>query len=166
MKKILKFGILAVLAVSALCSCTDENTAEEVVYLPVTANNISGTWQLAEQAGAPLAEGAYVYLDIVRRDTEFTVYEKVGTFATDIDTGIYSIDEETGVISGRYDHSYTDWNHSYVISELTADRMVWTATDDATDVSVYVRVDSIPEDIKGTDTPDTGEDTEDGDTAE
>ena len=44
--------------------------------------------------------------------------------------------------------------------------MVWTAVDDPQDVSVYVRVDSLPEDIKGTDTPDEGGDAGSGDTAE
>ena len=36
-------------------------------------------------------------------------------------------------------------NHKYIVS-LTADRMVWTAYDDLTDVCVYVRHD-IPEEI-------------------
>ena len=101
-----------------------------------------------------------------RRDTEFTLYYNLETFSPYVRTGIYSVDEETGVISGRYDHYAGDWTHSYTVSELTRDRMVWTAVDDPQDVSVYVRVDSVPEDIKGTDTPDEGGDAGAGDTAE
>lgn len=145
------------LAVSALYSCSENNAAEEVVYLPVTANNISGTWQLSEQSGAPLADGLYVYLDIVRRDTEFTLYDNIGTFMTDVKTGVYSVDTQTGTISGKYDHSLGDWAHSYVISELTADRMVWTAEDDPEEVSVYVRIDSIPAEITGENTSESEE---------
>ena len=92
-----------------------------------------------------------MYLDIVRRDTEFTLYTNVGTFSADIFTGIFHVDEESGVVSGRYDHTLGDWNHSYHVTELTAGRMVWTATDDPSDVSVYVRVDGIPADIPGED---------------
>ncbi len=146
----MKIGLAAVLAVSALCSCTEDKPETEA-YLPVTANNISGTWELSEMNGAPLADGAYVYLDIVRRDTEFTLYTNVGTFSADIFTGIFHVDEESGVVSGRYDHTLGDWNHSYHVTELTAGRMVWTATDDPSDVSVYVRVDGIPADITGED---------------
>lgn len=146
----MKIGLAAVLAVSALCSCTEDKPETEA-YLPVTANNISGTWELSEMNGTPLADGAYVYLDIVRRDTEFTLYTNVGTFSADIFTGIFHVDEESGVVSGRYDHTLGDWNRSYHVTELTAGRMVWTATDDPSDVSVYVRVDGIPADITGED---------------
>ncbi len=165
MKKILKSVFAALLASVALSSCT-EDSPETVSYLPVTANNISGTWQLSEWLGKPVPAGSYVYMDIVRRDTEFTLYYNLETFSPYVRTGIYSVDEETGVISGRYDHYAGDWTHSYTVSELTPDRMVWTAVDDPQDVSVYVRVDSIPEDIKGADTPDEGGDAGSGDAAE
>lgn len=165
MKKILKSVFAALLASVALSSCMEDGP-ETVSYLPVTANNISGTWQLSEWLGKPVPAGSYVYMDIVRRDTEFTLYYNLETFSPYVRTGIYSVDEETGVISGRYDHYAGDWTHSYTVSELTRDRMVWTAVDDPQDVSVYVRVDSVPEDIKGTDTPDEGGDAGSGDTAE
>lgn len=146
MKKTFEIGMLAIAAIAALCSCSkDDAPAEE--YLPVTANNISGIWMLSEQCGTPLAEGSHVYLDIVRRDNVITIYDNIGTFYTDVTTGIYSVDTETGVISGRYDHYAGDWTHSYAVSELTSSRMVWTAVDDPSEVSVYVRVDAIPEDI-------------------
>ena len=71
MKKILKSVFAALLASVALSSCTEDGP-ETVSYLPVTANNISGTWQLSEWLGKPVPAGSYVYMDIVRRDTEFT----------------------------------------------------------------------------------------------
>ena len=53
-----------------------------------------------------------------------------------------------------------------MIRRMCQSMSVWTAVDDPQDVSVYVRVDSVPEDIKGTDTPDEGGDAGSGDTAE
>jgi hypothetical protein len=50
------------------------------------------------------------------------------------------------IIWGHYDFkdADSDWAHRYYVRDLTADRMVWVAVDDATIVRVFVR-DSLPE---------------------
>ena len=75
-------------------------------------------------------------------------------------SGTYGI-SDGNVIKGIYDNSiYTYWAHDYEVSGLTGDRMVWTATDNPEDVSVYVRVDSIPGNISGEALPGNDEKTE------
>ncbi len=46
-----------------------------------------------------------------------------------------------------YDYENGDWSHRYIIRDLYSDRMTWIATDDAGNVSVYVRCDGIPQEI-------------------
>ena len=66
-------------------------------------------------------------------------------------TGRYNItiDNNLGaaVIRGLYDYSAGDWQHHYIITGLTAAQMTWTAADDPEDISVYRRVDAIPQEI-------------------
>lgn len=148
MKKIFKFALLSLLL--ALCGACDDDTKAEA-WLDVNVNNVAGTWQLAEWNGAPLPVGSYVYLKLIRRDCLFEMTQNVDSFQKRELTGRFGIanDEERGaMIRGLYDHGAGDWKHAYLISELSADRMVWTALDDPDDISVYVRIESIPEDLE------------------
>ena len=140
--------IAAAFAVMSLISCT-EKPEVTVEYLDVNANNISGKWELVEWNGAPLAEGTYVYLDIVRNDRTYTMYQNLDSF-TNVPhkvTGSYYIeyDPELGaILRGNYDHDSGDWAHRYIVKDLTATEMYWIAKDDRTFIQKYVRVDSIP----------------------
>ena len=40
---------------------------------------------------------------------------------------------------------FMQWSHRYVVSELTAGRMVWTAEDDPAEVRVYSRMSAMPD---------------------
>jgi len=148
MKNMLKFAVLSLLL--AVCgACDDDKPAEE--RLEVNANNVAGTWRLAEWNGAPLPNGSYVYLTLIRKDSLFEIVQNTDSFQKRELTGRFNIvhDEESGaVIRGLYDHGTGDWKHDYQIRELTADRMVWIAMDDPADISVYRRVDAIPEDLE------------------
>ena len=141
---------LAALAAMTVISCeTEEQRVPEPVQLEVNANNISGQWQLVEWNGAGLAEGTYVYLDIVRNDKTYTMYQNFDSFANvpRVVTGSYHIetDPELGaIIRGNYDHDSGDWAHRYIVKSLTAAQMVWVAKDDETFIQIYQRVDSIP----------------------
>ena len=143
-----KMLIAAAFAVMSLISCT-EKPEVTVEYLDVNANNISGRWELVEWNGAPLTEGTYVYLDIVRNDRTYTMYQNLDSF-TNVPhkvTGSYYIeyDPELGaILRGNYDHDSGDWAHRYIVKELTATEMYWVAKDDRTFIQKYVRVDSIP----------------------
>ena len=131
-------------------SCSkDTETAAPV--LDVTAHNISGTWTLASWSGGEPAEGTYVYIEFTRRDQLFTIYDNMGSFSARRRTGRYNItvDDTIGaaVIRGLYDYSAGDWQHRYIVTGLTATQMTWTAVDDPDDVSVYRRVDAVPQEI-------------------
>ena len=131
-----------------MTSCTDK-TVETVEYLDVNANNLSGKWELVEWNGSPLASGTYVYLDIVRNNRTYTMYQNLDSF-TNVPhkvTGSYYIDydpELGATLRGNYDHDSGDWAHRYIVKELTATEMYWVAKDDQTFIQKYVRVDSIP----------------------
>ncbi len=155
MKKLLKYLTIAILA-AAFASCTEkqvDNDLSEPV-LDVTPTNINGTWQLAEWNGEKLPEGRYFYIEFVRRGMLFTSYENTSSFEAHKETGEYNIivDEALGgaVIVGKFDNAMgKEWNHRYIVTDLTENRMVWTVINNPEDVSVFTRVDSIPVEITG-----------------
>ena len=147
MKKILTLISIIALAISAI-SCEKENNAQPQ-QLEVNAHNLSGQWELTQWNGSALAEGTYVYLDIVRNDKTYTMYQNMDSFTNvpHILTGSYHLttDVELGaIIRGSYDHDCGEWAHRYMIQSLTADEMFWVATDDLSFSQKFVRVDSIP----------------------
>lgn len=136
-------------AAICLISCEKDDLTQPIVYLEVNVNNISGTWELESWNGNPLASGTYVYLDFVRKDRTYTMYQNLDSF-TDVPhvvTGYFSLDTdpELGtIIRGNYDYDSGEWAHRYIISELTDNSMIWTAKDDSGFVQKFVRVASIP----------------------
>ncbi len=143
------FPLLAALVLTSV-SCEKNDMSEpEEPQLEVNANNISGKWELVEWNEAELAEGTYVYIDLVRNDRTYTMYQNLDSFADvpHVVTGSFYIetDVELGaVIRGNYDHDSGDWAHRYVVKSLTATTMVWVAKDDENFVQKFKRVDSIP----------------------
>ncbi len=148
-KRFLSVSFAALAAMTVISCETDEDRVPEEVQLEVNANNISGKWQLVEWNGAGLTDGTYVYLDIVRNDKTYTMYQNLDSF-TDVPhvvTGSYYIetDPELGaIIRGNYDHDSGDWAHRYLVKSLTDVRMVWVAKDDETFIQIFDRVDAIP----------------------
>lgn len=146
MKKILTLLSIIALAISAI-SCEKENNAQPQ-QLEVNAHNISGQWKLTQWNGNALAEGTYVYLDIVRNDKTYTMYQNMDSFSNvpHVITGSYVLttDVELGaIIRGNYDHDCGEWSHRYVIKSLTANEMLWVATDDPSFAQIFHRVDNI-----------------------
>ena len=148
MKKILiLLSIITMAAVS--CGKIIQTEPEDAPQLEVNANNISGQWELVEWNGSYLSEGTYVYLDIVRNDKTYTMYQNMDSFTNvpHVLTGSYhlSTDVELGaVIRGNYDHDSGEWLHRYIVQSLTANEMMWVATDDFSFSQKFVRVDTIP----------------------
>lgn len=148
MNKALKI-IFSALFISFLAiSC---NTEEPVTieYLDVNANNISGNWELVEWNGAALQAGTYVFMNIVRKDMTFKMYQNLDSFndIPHVVTGRYYLDTDPelgAIIRGNYDHDSGDWAHRYIIKDLTATEMTWVAKDDSNEVQKFVRVESIP----------------------
>lgn len=148
MKRTIGLMFMAILCMTAV-SCTEKNTQITEEYLDVNANNISGKWELVEWNGAVLTGGTYVFLDIVRNDRTYTMYQNLDSFTNvpHVVTGSYYIetDPELGaIIRGVYDHDSGDWTHRYIVSDLTKDSMIWIAKDDPEFVQKFARVEAIP----------------------
>lgn len=148
MNKAFKSFVSVLFASLILASCGKEQP-EVIEYLDVNANNISGSWQLVDWNGAPLQEGTYVFINLVRNDRTYTMYQNIDSF-TDIPhvvTGRYFIETDPAVgaiIRGDYDHDSGDWAHRYIVKDLTATSMTWVAKDNPEYIQKYERVESIP----------------------
>ncbi len=153
MKNFLKIMTLAALLLAGV-GCQpiggDEGKPQPTPELEVTPNTIAGSWMLAMRNDQKPAEGSYVYIDFVRSDRTFTLYQNVDSFGNRTLTGRYFIyvDEEVGVsvIRGEYDHGAGEWNHRYIVESLTHNTMRLVAKDNSADVCTYVRAD-IPAEI-------------------
>lgn len=150
MKNLLKISLLMLFAFG-LTACDDDKSYDDP-GLEVSLYNLSGTWKLDSwNNGEALAEGSYVYIELSYRDgNEFTIYQNLDSFGPRRITGTYNLstDDSLGsIIRGMYDYENGDWNHRYIIRNLFSDRMTWIATDDAQNVSVYVRCAGVPQEI-------------------
>ena len=140
---------LAALSFFAVSCDRNDMTEPQVEYLDVNANNISGKWELVEWNGNALTAGTYVFMEIVRNDRTFKIYQNLDSFSDvpHVVSGSYYIetDPELGaIIRGVYDHDSGDWAHRYIIKDLTASEMTWVAKDDPDYIQKYVRVELIP----------------------
>lgn len=131
-------------------SCEKNDVSDkEVAQLEVNAHTVSGKWKLMEWNGSGLTEGTYMYIDIVRNDKTYTMYQNMDSFSDvpHIVTGSYYLytDLELGaLIRGNYDYDGGDWAHRYIIKSLTENDMLWVAKDDSSFTQYFVRVESIP----------------------
>lgn len=142
------FPLLAAMALVSVSCEKNEMPEPEEPQLEVNANNISGKWELVEWNEAELAEGTYVYIDLVRNDRTYTMYQNLDSFADapHVVTGSYYIETDVefgAVIRGNYDHDSGDWAHRYVVKSLTATTMIWVAKDNENFIQKFSRVDSI-----------------------
>ena len=144
-------SILAVLVVAVLAiACQKEQSGTQVEYLDVTPNNISGKWRLVEWDGQPLAEGTYFYIEIVRKDKKYTIWQNFGSIPENAHkvTGSYNIVTDVllgAIIRGKYDFDGGLWAYDYEVNDLTSDRMTWVAIDDDNSFTQkFVRVSDIP----------------------
>lgn len=149
MNRIKSYFALVLMAAMAAVSCAKDDAEPKEEQLEVNSNNISGKWMLVEWNNAPLVEGTYVYLDIVRNGKTYTMYQNLDSFAgvPRVITGSYylSADLELGaIIRGDYDHGCGEWSDRYVIKSLTRTKMVWVGKNDETFIQEFSRVDSIP----------------------
>ena len=146
MKRFLK--TMALMLVLVLASCTRDE--ETVPQLDVTPNNISGVWKLAERNGKALPEEVYCYIEFVRRDRTYTMYQNFDSMYPRRLTGSYDItkDDYKGyILSGKYDYGTGDWNNSYIVTELYEGTMLLTADAQSGEVCKYVRCNEVPADI-------------------
>lgn len=147
MKRFLKTIALMLVLVLASCTRDDDATPQS---LEVTPNNISGIWALTEVNGESLPEGLYCYIQFVRRDRTYTMYQKFDSMYPRRLTGTFDItkDDYKGyILSGKYDYGTGDWNNSYIVTDLYEEFMLLTADTQNGDVCKYVRCNEVPEEI-------------------
>ena len=148
MKTLLKTMAL-VLVLAGFAACTPDEDVTPL-QLEVTPNNVSGIWKLAERDGVALPEGLYCYIEFVRRDRTFTMYQKFDSMYPRCLTGSFSItkDEYKGyILDGKYDYGTGDWNNSYIVTSLFEESMLLTVDGENGEVCKYVRCSGVPADI-------------------
>ena len=142
-------SILAILVVAVLAIACQKESDSNGQFLEVTPNNVSGKWQLVEWNGESLADGTYFYIEFIRKDKKFTIWQNFDSISENahVSSGTYNIemDVEIGaVMSGKYDFDGGFWSHDYEVNDLTSSTMTWVATDNKSFTQKFVRVSNIP----------------------
>lgn len=143
--------ITLLFAALTLCSCVKNEAEQGEPLVDVTPVNLAGVWKLTSfDNGATLQEGDYVYISFELTDRAYTIFQNIGTMYGEKRSGHYFVDTDPmlgAVIRGNYgtdEYNFFDWSHRYKV-ELRASTMRWTATDDSQNVSVYTRIESLPD---------------------
>lgn len=151
MKSFFKIMMLALLVLPFQACSDDDDAAFTPTQMAVTPNNISGVWKLDSWSGSDQYTPV-VYLELIRRDRKYNLYEHYGSMYPSLRTGAFELvdDEDKGVLlTGEYDYASGNWNNSYIV-KLYANKMILTVDGDAGDVQIFVRVDEVPAHIKET----------------
>ena len=149
--KVFKSMSVMLAALILAVACGKEETPV-IEYLDVTPNNIAGEWKLVEWNGSPLNSDTYFYVDFIRKDREFVIYQNfdsIGDLPHKVE-GNYNIelDIELGaVLVGNYKYDGGMWAHEYDVNNLTKNSMEWVAVDDPTFTQKFERCE-IPSGIK------------------
>lgn len=161
MKTFCKYMIVIVILCGVWsCSDDDDNTAPKPVA--VTYYEIAGTWKMTSWNGEKMADGLYFYVTFDRKDRVFDIYQNLDTEKTRHLTGrfLMNFNEDLGtIIEGDYHHASGIWNQTYLLNDFTKTEMTWVVVNrehglpanpwipDFSDVTVYTRVDEVPEDV-------------------
>lgn len=148
MKNILKMAMM-LLFVCSFTACSDDENPEPQ-SLEVTPNNISGIWRLEELNGEAVPEGTFCYIEYVRSDRTFTIYQKFDSMYPRCITGVYSIEKDPYkgyILSGEYDYGMGEWNNDYIVTSLYETTMTLAADNETGEISKYERCDKVPSDI-------------------
>lgn len=148
MKTFLKtFAILFTIFFFGSCDNGIDDIAPET--LEVTPHNISGVWQLMEFNGLTLPDSAYCYIEYIRKDKKFVMYQKFDSMYPRRITGTYSIENDVkkgAVLSGKYDYGMGEWNSKYIVSELYEDGMLLIA-ESGDEICRYMRCNEVPSSV-------------------
>lgn len=151
-KKMITIALLSVSVLPAMMSCNSDDEAYTPTYEEVNYVSLNGTWRLSEWKGQTVGTTAtdpYVYITFNRKEHTFEMYENTGSMYSHRTTGTFEVAEENGqsVLRGEYDYSGVEWG-DYIVTEMTSESMKWTRKGQPGDVSVYVRVSGVPEDVQ------------------
>lgn len=149
MKNFLKTTAMLFIALCFVaCSNNDDDLTPK--SLEVTPHNISGYWMLTEFNGMVLPEGVFCYIEYIRKDRKFVMYQKFDSMYPRRITGVYSIEKDKYgkyILSGVYDYGMGEWNNKYFVTELLDNTMILTADSENADICRYVRCNEIPAEV-------------------
>ena len=131
-------------------ACSNDIDDFKPKSLEVTPNNISGCWMLSEYNGMEIPNGVFCYVEYVRKDRKFVMYQKFDSMYPREITGVYSIEQDKygkAILSGKYDYGTGEWNNKYYVTELLDNLMVLTAVSENAEVCKYVRCNEIPVEV-------------------
>lgn len=149
MKTLFRILLLAFLPLG-FGACEDDHSYFDDTPKEIAYSEIAGCWQLTQWNGSSMDDSRYLYITLDRKERTFEIYQNFDSAKSRRLTGIYTLgyDENEGnSITGIYDHASGNWNHDYLIGIQSDGSMIWTAKDDAMDISVYTRCNAVPEDI-------------------
>ena len=141
MRNFLKLTMMLFLS-AMVASCVQSIVPDkQSEYLDVTPNNIAGVWRMESfDNGIEMPEDASYYIEFNRAERTFAEYDISNSMGWYKRTGRYDIFVDSyAVITGKFDNGQGYWEHDFYVRDLTAERMVWIATDDEEVVQVYVR---------------------------
>ena len=122
---------------SEIATITTPQSEVPIVPEPPTGGDtttIAGVWRLTSYRGA---EPSFdIYMDITSTGG-LTLYQRIDSRYWDVYQSSMEIDNEKYIISGVYTDNVV-WGSTYYLS-IGSDTMTWTATNDATDISIYTR---------------------------
>ncbi len=141
---------IAILSV-VICfgACSENGDDYTPATLEVTPHNISGYWILTEFNGMEIPEGAYCYIEYIRKDKKFVIYQKFDSMYPRRITGVYTIEKDNKkgyILSGKYDYGMGEWN-KYIVTELLANSMILKTDSKESEICKYERCNEIPADI-------------------
>ena len=145
MKNIFKLMLLLVMAISFQACSDDDN--QKGTKLEVTPNNIAGVWKLQSWSGADDLSGVEVYLELIRKDRLFNLYEKgLSTMYPTTADGTFTLSKDYykgDIITIKYNVPTEIHKNDYRITALDENKLV-LVLDGTDDTSVYERVDEVP----------------------
>ena len=155
MKNVFKLMLLffLVLPFQACDNTDDEFTFPEHNFnapmLDVTPNNIAGIWELHSWSGSD-SQVPLVYVEFIRKDRKFKIYQKFDSMYTRVITGTYTLEEDYykgTIIKGKYDNGSGKWNCDYIVDALYQDGLVLSVDSEEPEIHTYVRVEQLPAEI-------------------
>jgi hypothetical protein len=95
----------------------------------INIDNLTGTWVDKNNTARSMT--------IIKRNGSYTFQTGASTFVGEFNLQISENDEV--IIVGSADQNNNEWNHRYILQELTATTMKWVATDDNSIIYEYIR---------------------------
>lgn len=149
MKNLFK-NIAIFFVVFSFAACSNDDVDFAPKSLDVTPHNVSGYWKLTEYNGQNIPQGLFCYVEYIRKNRKFVMYQKFDSMYPRRITGVFSIEKDKYgkyILSGKYDYGMGEWNNKYFVTELLEGSMILTADSENAEISKYIRCNEIPEDV-------------------